>query len=963
MALSDYLLKGSIHRVLYKGRDGKEYMFGIYRHVLDPEATTPDLLGTDRLYIMSKEQNILSIVGINNFSNLKGGNEYTYDILNGTVFLTCRNLNQSVNSESAGVFYFYINEDGSIVSDFLSNSPAGDYLIAAKNRLFIGGTTTNYTYGGCCTFTNASAIVTPAKQATTHRQRADGVATLTLAITAMKYNWKVGDKVKITLVGGTGYNDSAATITAVSGVTISYINSGADETIQADTAGRVEPDWVNNVRAGDYINVSVPYSFTVAASTAITTLPVAGDSYTVNSSTFTVLRHNLVSDGVGTYAGTVYCTRSVGTNEPSASGTLTAVAGNTGTNITYSAVTLPNPIGVLPGFWFEIKEVNANNSLTLLSNYTYSTSLIGSYIIKRVRQDVVFHSAEDPVSDWNISGQVSGDDSGYFLSKEPVAGLHNYDDAVLIFSKNKGYFIEGVNQEDWQIPKNTKLPVGCISHKSIVSKNRWLGWLSDKGYFVSKGGALNFSDLQGEAYSELIQRTMDDVDLAVATRMLAYTYKQFLFLSVCSKEVYQSEEDPEQIFSVDRITCDTTTISIDDTDSPYTVTNTAGNIAINCDTESGDINVLMPAAADNTAIFQITKIHADNNVIITGEGTSRVIGVPEYTMSTSAGASIIIYSNGTDWEFTEAYSVMRSSYTTTHRERTGYDATITIGTHYYVAGDPIYIQGLGGSGYNGTWTVLSVEATTVTYRCNTTGDEGSTADTGGTVSPAFIGNVIEGDLLVVGEAEYPITEVIDNTSFVINELTDDLAASEYKIIKRRNNRLLVLDTRTNVRKKSYGWTVFDNVNVDSFCELDDELYYASSTTPNLFKYDTGGQLYGEAFTASFTTRKEDCGLKGVMKHFKSLEVKCKGVGRLYITPYVDDVAKDTMCIDVNNNYYESFYFPNALNPDAAVANYPKNCFGGQGETIQLYFELNGSNETLAVLPGEIGYLPLSRRMA
>lgn len=72
-------------------------------------------------------------------------------------------------------------------------------------------------------------------QATTHRARASNVATLTIGT----HLFVVGDLVTVTGLGGTGYNQSNVTITAIAATTISYANTGSDEGTTADTAGTV----------------------------------------------------------------------------------------------------------------------------------------------------------------------------------------------------------------------------------------------------------------------------------------------------------------------------------------------------------------------------------------------------------------------------------------------------------------------------------------------------------------------------------------------------------------------------------------------------------------------------------------------------------------------------------------------------------------------------------------------------
>lgn len=82
------------------------------------------------------------------------------------------------------------------------------------------------------------------------------------------------------------------------------------------------------------------------------------------------------------------------------------------------------------------------------------------------------------------------------------------------------------------------------------------------------------------------------------------------------------------------------------------------------------------------------------------------------------------------------------SYSTTNRLRASNVATITTSaSHGLAIGDIVELVSVGGSGYNGTVEVASVPTgTTFTY-ANTGSNEGSTADTGGTVHVCMGGRI------------------------------------------------------------------------------------------------------------------------------------------------------------------------------------------------------------------------------
>jgi hypothetical protein len=1246
VTIENYLLKGTINKQTYIGRDGKEYMFSIYRHVIDQNFPT----GTDRLYVMYNDQGQFNLIGEYNFAGIPGGNDYTFAILNGTVFVGSEALNQYISGTVAGVFYFYIDDQSAFHAGFLQNSPSGSYLIAAKNRLFLGGQTQVFQGSGFATLTNGSPTITPNIHATTTRKRVNNVARITLN-TVPVFNYKTGDQLVLAGLGGTGYNGNI-TVTQVDTTNLAiYFNStGADETgsagwdvtAVADTNGKITPNWIATVKKGDQINVAVPYSFIVSSG-----LGNPGDTYTNNSSMFTIERSIIKNtattwlsqtaseanywDGLcfatiggnplfvavassGTHAvmtspdgqtwtnrntpsntwnsvcvgavggnplfvaagggemmtspdgvtwtlqtngtaghtwnticygnglfvavrngtgnqiltspdgivwtsrvanttyglwsvcygnglfiaasadksgtiftspdgvtwtlqtngitdnflgpitygnnmyvsigygsntiifsrdgiiwnsitlglnfnsgwssicygnglfvvvgtnkimvspdgtnwtiksspeanpwlavtygngifvsvaysgahrvmtsndGTVLATRSSGTNEPTASGALTLSSGTGSASISYYSVTTPSPFNYLPISFFEILRVNADNTITLVNNYTGYTSLAGTYVIRSTRDNVIYWSAEDPVDNWNYSSTPGGDLPGLLSLPNTNTGLCNFDDAVLMFTKDNGFFIEGTSTADWTIPLRTKLPAGCISHKSIETKNHWLGFMSTYGYFITDGGQLRFQDLKGEAYSEIIQKTMNDIDTDVARNIYAFIYKQYLFLSVCSKSVYNSLTDTTQQFDAGLISTTTTTLA---KTGNYTATQTFGNVIINCDTTGGAFQITLPAASGNRAVFQINLTAGVNTLTVTGVLPALVIGVPIYTVT----KTITIESDDTNWNVTTLnVPISAATYSSTTRARTNNVNTITFSTnHSYNIGDKICILGVGGAGYDGTFTITAINTNSISYvnAYATLPNEATTSDMGGILYPAWVGNVIPNDLIEIGGTRYVITDVIDNSTMIVNASNSTLpvfTAQPYLVIKRRNNRLIVLDTRTNVRRKNYGYTIFDNVDVDSMCFYQQQLYYASSTSPFIYNYDVGGQLYGGPIYSKFLTKKYDCNLKGIAKAFKSLHFKFKGVGLVYITPYVNGVAKTKVSISVNSpDVYKTYYFPNANGGDPALPNYPTNPFAAQGETIQFLVEMLGSNETMAILPPEIGLLPLSRR--
>ena len=64
--------------------------------------------------------------------------------------------------------------------------------------------------------------------------------------------------------------------------------------------------------------------------------------------------------------------------------------------------------------------------------------------------------------------------------------------------------------------------------------------------------------------------------------------------------------------------------TIDDTDSPYTVL--VSDYTLICDSEDGNININLPACDGGGRILNIKKIHENNTVTITPDGTDTIDG-------------------------------------------------------------------------------------------------------------------------------------------------------------------------------------------------------------------------------------------------------------------------------------------------------------------------------------------------
>jgi len=155
---------------------------------------------------------------------------------------------------------------GAVAGDIVSIEGAGEFNADKVVLASVSGTTLTYINVGVDVATTSATLAKVVYgnvlrlkkttlgqgRATTLRARANGVATLTFAAA---HGLNVGDTVSVVSVGGTGYNDANAEITAVttsSPFTISYVNAGGTEASTADTAGRVGALFVNAYVVGIY---------------------------------------------------------------------------------------------------------------------------------------------------------------------------------------------------------------------------------------------------------------------------------------------------------------------------------------------------------------------------------------------------------------------------------------------------------------------------------------------------------------------------------------------------------------------------------------------------------------------------------------------------------------------------------------------------------------------------------------
>jgi len=143
--------------------------------------------------------------------------------------------------------------------------------------------------------------------------------------------------------------------------------------------------------------------------------------------------------------------------------------------------------------------------------------------------------------------------------------------------------------------------------------------------------------------------------------------------------------------------------------------------------QNADVNRLVFRDNDNTSRTFPFTANLAVNFSTTLQGDANAIFRVFYTnddAGNNAGADF-----GTDNAIIPRSNI---NYATTNRVRNTNVTTLTIGSHSIAVGDVIEVVGVGGSNYNGVFVVTGIAGTTVSYS-NTAVDEGSTADTGGTV--------------------------------------------------------------------------------------------------------------------------------------------------------------------------------------------------------------------------------------
>lgn len=237
-----------------------------------------------------------------------------------------------------------------------------------------------------------------------------------------------------------------------------YSNNGSEFTVfgvgakyifTTRTSETIEP-----LASGDLTAVDLEYSFTVSGIGG-TGDPEVGDTYTNNSSTFTITEVTLTGTAP-TRSGTIKCNRSAGTNNPSASGTLTRTSGTGDASVTFSVSsyadnTIPYA-SISTGFRTYLSPQDGNclvtffpdsNGNPVLKNTKLTMSLAATNVFyvsimsdKNGRNDFLVENCEvvtHPTDD--VAGNVDK-----LLTIGHYGSLDNNATSVIIKSFGKDYF-------------------------------------------------------------------------------------------------------------------------------------------------------------------------------------------------------------------------------------------------------------------------------------------------------------------------------------------------------------------------------------------------------------------------------------------------------------------------------------------------------------------------------------------
>jgi len=277
-------------------------------------------------------------------------------------------------------------------------------------------------------------------------------------------------------------------------------------------------------------------------------------------------------------------------------------------------------------------------------------------------------------------------DSIELPSRGEIRGIASSSAGLLIFLEDKTYIIRGNERSNFSLEE--LYPEGTLCSTSIVEYGGGVFWVSKSGFLLYDGGSVRLltKDNLGVYYTDSI-RTFDPL----VDRVYSFFYKNYLFVHFTK---FNSVFKPQRY-------------------EPVYVTNW---------TSSGNLSLLPYARLDNAFVWN--DFSPDNKIPVYWDSqnmygilSTEISGIP----STFGGAD----------------------YAVTAVSGAAGTATLTIGTHPFIVGNQVVVNGVTPVGYNGTYVITAIAATTISYANTTTGSIGFVSGVG---KVALNSNAFYGDL-------------------------------------------------------------------------------------------------------------------------------------------------------------------------------------------------------------------------
>ena len=274
---------------------------------------------------------------------------------------------------------------------------------------------------------------------------------------------------------------------------------------------------------------------------------------------------------------------------------------------------------------------------------------------------IVFSASSNPES---VDLSKDAADSIELPGTKEIRGIAASSAGLLVFTPDKTFIIRGNERNNFSLEE--LYPEGCLCASSIVEYGGGVFWVGKSGFLLYDGGSTRLltGDNLGVFYTDSIKNFDASVD-----RIYSFFYKNYLFVYF---SIFQTPFTPQRYEPL-YVTGWTTTAAM------ATLQWSALDDAFEWDDFSNDNKV--PVYWDSQKMFQTIGAEA--------QGIAALFDAEVYPTTVTSG-------NGTT-------------------------ATITIGTHTLIIGDVVVVSGITPTGYNGTYTITAVAATTISYASTTTG--------------------------------------------------------------------------------------------------------------------------------------------------------------------------------------------------------------------------------------------------